>query len=229
MSGTSAFALGNFIPGFDFLRQLAPGGSASGAAPLPSLSLAPTLNVDELDKRIRELKAVQFWLEQNSAAVKATVQALEVQKMTLSALAGMNLSVAQVAQAFTAATPPAAAPKPGSRPAASPAEAAAQDKPAASGAPAKASAPGGDTGLVDPLQWWGALTQQFQQIAAQTLRETARAAPARKKPAAKKAAASKPPAKKAARKTAAPKAAATKKTGPSLSAWQLPPAFKPRG
>jgi hypothetical protein len=31
--------------------------------------------------------------------------------------------------------------------------------------------------LADPLQWWGALTQQFQHIAANALREAASAAP----------------------------------------------------
>ena len=28
-------------------------------------------------------------------------------------------------------------------------------------------------GVVDPMQWWGALTQQFQEIAAGAIRETA--------------------------------------------------------
>jgi hypothetical protein len=30
----------------------------------------------------------------------------------------------------------------------------------------------GANGIVDPLQWWGALTQQFQQIAATAMKET---------------------------------------------------------
>jgi hypothetical protein len=38
------------------------------------------------EKRIEELKAVHFWLEANSKALGATVQALEVQKMTLATL-----------------------------------------------------------------------------------------------------------------------------------------------
>ena len=44
--------------------------------------------MEELDKRIDELKAVQFWLDQNAMALKATIQALEVQKMTLATLKG---------------------------------------------------------------------------------------------------------------------------------------------
>ena len=113
MSDSPAFDFGKFIPGFDFLQNLA--SSAKGpAGPVSALHnwVAPTVSVEELDKRIAELKAVLFWLEQNSTALKATIQALEVQKMTLATLQGMNLSMAEVAKAFTVATPakPAAAP-----------------------------------------------------------------------------------------------------------------------
>ena len=57
-------------------------------APCPAcracqVGVAPTLSVEEVDKRIQELKTVQYWLEQNGHALKATIQALEVQKMTL--------------------------------------------------------------------------------------------------------------------------------------------------
>jgi hypothetical protein len=44
--------------------------------------VAPTLNVEELDKRIQELgRSVQFWLDQNATALKATDPGTEVQKM----------------------------------------------------------------------------------------------------------------------------------------------------
>ena len=56
--------------------------------------------MEELDKRIDELKAVQFWLDQNAMALKATIQALEVQKMTLATLKGMNFNFGDVANAF---------------------------------------------------------------------------------------------------------------------------------
>ena len=123
------FAFSQFVPGFDFLKNLAGGAAASpGAVPgLPSLSswVAPTLSIEEVDKRIQELKTVQYWLEQNGHALKATIQALEVQKMTLSTLRGMNVRMEDLANAFTrGATPaagaPAAAPAPASRPAAAP-------------------------------------------------------------------------------------------------------------
>ncbi|HMT17717.1 MAG TPA: hypothetical protein PKD71_10925, partial [Ottowia sp.] len=121
MSDSPAFDFGKFIPGFDFLQNLAT--SAKGpAGPVSALHnwVAPTVSVEELDKRIAELKAVLFWLEQNSTALKATIQALEVQKMTLATLQGMNLSMAEVAKAFTVATPAKPAAAPASEPAAPP-------------------------------------------------------------------------------------------------------------
>ncbi|AVS79238.1 hypothetical protein C8234_14970, partial [Paracidovorax avenae] len=101
-SDTSPFGFGRFVPGFDFLQNLAKG-AAAGMPQMPPLSgwVAPTISVEELEKRISELKAVQFWLDQNSRALTATVQALEVQKMTLSTLQGMNVAMGDIAKAFT--------------------------------------------------------------------------------------------------------------------------------
>lgn len=168
MSDTSSFGFGNFLPGFDFLQNLTQG--ASNSAPqIPNMSswIAPTISVEEIEKRISELKSVQFWLEQNSRALSATIQALEVQKMTLSTLKGMNFSMADMANAFTIKTPDASA-KPKATPAAAPAPAPA---PAADTADASATS----SGVIDPMQWWGALTQQFQQIAATAMTEATKA------------------------------------------------------
>ena len=281
MSDSSAFDFGKFIPGFDFLQNLAASGKGA-AGPVGGLHnwVAPTVSVDELDKRIQELKAVLFWLEQNGTALKATIQALEVQKMTLATLQGMNLSMAEVARAFTlptqgtpaaapspAATPehwpfaaapapqPAAAPTPAAEPApqpeptpepeppaaAAPKAAPARKRPPPAAAPAPAAA-----GLADPMQWWGALTQQFQQIAANAMRDAAPPATtapgasdsiaageegtgataqedSQKKPATKR------PAKKAAKKASAPAArkAPAKKAAAKKTAARKKPAAKP--
>jgi hypothetical protein len=165
MSDADTSGFGKFVPGFDFLQNLAKG--ASGSIPqMPNLGnwVAPTLNVEELDKRIEELKNVHFWLEQNSHALAATIQALEVQKMTLATLKGMNFNMGDVANAFKlkaadsiAAGVQRAADKPTEQ-----AHSAKQEK------PAKASQA---SGLVDPLQLWGSLAQQFQQIAATAMKE----------------------------------------------------------
>jgi len=153
---------GKLVPGFDFLKNLSGQAAASAAPAMPGMAqlggwVAPTLNVEELDKRIAELKAVQFWLDQNAAALKATIQALEVQKMTLVALQGMNVNMNEMAQAFTARMPGApSAPEPAAKPQAAP------------DSPAK-KAEGG--AAVDPMQWWGALTQQFQSIAQAAIKD----------------------------------------------------------
>ena len=190
MSDTSITGFGKFVPGFDFLQSLAKGAS-SNIPQLPNLSnwVAPTISVEELEKRIDELKAVQFRLEQNSRALAATIQALEVQKMTLATLKGMNFSMGDVANAFklktadtvmdgvhkageTIASAASAVTGAASRVAemASP-EPAAPEKPQKS---SKAKAAAAPASMVDPMQWWGALTQQFQQIAASAMKDAAK-------------------------------------------------------
>jgi len=197
MSDTSKpFAFSQFVPGFDFLRNLASGSASAGtsAVPgMPSLSswVAPTLSVEEVDKRIQELKTVQYWLEQNGHALKATIQALEVQKMTLSTLRGMNVRMEDLASVFTR-PPSAPTPAPSFRaepPAPEPepeeedeeqeeqevdepvAEAAEKAAPKSKPAKAAANGPADAVGVIDPLQWWGALTQQFQQIASSAMQD----------------------------------------------------------
>ncbi|AGU47931.1 hypothetical protein VAPA_1c08110 [Variovorax paradoxus B4] len=227
-NASQPFDFSQFVPGFDFLKNLAgggAGGSAGGAVPgLPSLAswVAPTLSVEEVDKRIQELKTVQYWLEQNGHALKATIQALEVQKMTLSTLRGMNVRMEDIASAFTkqaAAVAPAAAPAPAPA-AAAPAEPEAETEEAPAPAKKARSKPasgggGGNGGVVDPMQWWGSLTEQFQQIASSALQDAAQLkVPAMAQPAAAAPAASKPAARKAAAPAAAKKApaAARKRT-----------------
>ncbi len=168
MSAQQNAGFGQFIPGFDFLQQLAKEtSSAMPRMPNPSSWVAPTLNLEELEKRIGELKAVQFWLEQNRTALGATIQALEVQKMTLATLKGMNMNMADIADAMTL------------RPAGAAGADADRSHAGSKAGPATAAKAKGDpTKVVDPLQWWGALTQQFQQIAATAMQDVAASADA---------------------------------------------------
>src|SRR3954462_6725488 len=65
---------------FEFLKSLwAPMG-------LPMAALAPTLKVDEIERRIAELKSVENWLNMNLAALRMTIQGLEMQRATLAAM-----------------------------------------------------------------------------------------------------------------------------------------------
>jgi hypothetical protein len=167
MSATGDF--GKMVPGFDFLQGLM---KTAGSA-LPSMGqwVAPTLDPDELNKRIEELRTVQFWLEQNARMIATTIQALEVQRMTLSALKTMNLPVADLGESFKLRTPPAAersAPAPAPEPEATPKT---RNKPAGARKPAAGPVTEG-AGMVDPMQWWGALTQQFTEIAAKAVKDS---------------------------------------------------------
>lgn len=204
MSDKNAFGFGAFVPGFDFLQglvQAASKGAVGGAPAAPDWSkwVAPTLQPEEIEKRVGELKTVQFWLEQNARALAATIQALEVQKMTLATLRGMNVPVQDLASAFgfgkspapaspvgagpyddmytrrapePAAPAPATAHAPAPEPVAEPEPAPSASASGASASTASASAPTPPP-AVDPLQWWSALTGQFQQIAAGAMQEAA--------------------------------------------------------
>ena len=163
-------AFSKLVPGFDFLQSLMQG--AQQATPAMGQWVAPTLDPAELEKRIGELKTVQFWLEQNARMIGMTVQALEVQRMTLSTLQTMNLPMADLRNALTLPAAAAAA----ARPAAAPAAAPPAVSPAAEPAPA-AQADEAEDGAatakpaVDPMQWWGALTQQFTDIATKAMQD----------------------------------------------------------
>jgi hypothetical protein len=165
---------GNFsklVPGFDFLQGLVK--NAGSALPSIGQWVAPTLNPEELERRIEELRTVQFWLEQNARMLDATIQALEVQRMTLATLRTMNVPLAQLRDSIKARDGGnGARPAPPAAPAAHAPAPPAAKKPARGKArkpsPAEASTP-----AVDPMQWWGALTKQFTQLAASAMKDGA--------------------------------------------------------
>ncbi len=183
---TDASAFTKFVPGFEFLQGLV---KNAGAA-LPGIGqwVAPTLNPEELAKKIEELRTVQFWLEQNARLLGATIQAMEVQRMTLSTLQSMNVPLADLRDALKVPAFPAPDAMSAAWPSVPPelAAAAAKAMPAlpkiptvpAAAKPRKADA-ATSTGLpgmaqaVDPMQWWGALSQQFTQLAATAMKDTA--------------------------------------------------------
>ncbi len=168
---TAAFA--KMVPGFDFLQGLVKG--AGAAMPNVGQWIAPTLNPEELEKRIDELRTVQFWLEQNVRMLGATIQALEVQRMTLSTLKTMNVSFGDLTESLKIRMPePAPArveedEEDDEPEAAAPPPAQAAGRKASAAEPATAGVP---PGVVDPMQWWGALTQQFTQLAANAVKDT---------------------------------------------------------
>jgi hypothetical protein len=69
----------------DFMRQM---WSNMGFG-LPGM-VTPTLDVDEIAKRITDLKAVEGWLKMNLSMLQMTIQGLEMQGAALSAVRAMS-------------------------------------------------------------------------------------------------------------------------------------------
>lgn len=66
---------------------------------LPGM-VTPTLDMDELEKRIKDLKAVEGWLRMNLSMLQLTIQGLEMQHTTLGTVRAMgNLAQANAPQA----------------------------------------------------------------------------------------------------------------------------------
>jgi hypothetical protein len=133
---------------------------------------APTLSVDELDKKINDLKAVESWLNLNTAMLRSSIQALEVQRNTIATLKTMGQTMAEAMQqsgrqdkSLLEANPYAAAffhhldpaKGGGAKPAAKPEgeEAKAPPKPDAATAAAAQ--------MANPAAWWNLLQEQFKQ------------------------------------------------------------------
>lgn len=56
---------------------------------LPGM-VTPTLDTDELEKRIADLKAVENWLKMNLNMLQMTIQGLEMQRVALAAVKAMS-------------------------------------------------------------------------------------------------------------------------------------------
>ncbi|PFH09252.1 hypothetical protein BCF11_1647 [Collimonas sp. PA-H2] len=89
---------GSNIPGADamqdsleFIKKM------WGGMGVPGM-VVPTLSVEEINKKITDLKAVESWLNLNLNMLRTTIQALEVQSATLSALRAMGTAVNQPAE-----------------------------------------------------------------------------------------------------------------------------------
>ena len=75
---------------FEFVRNLWGG----AGFPLPGM-VTPTLDADELGKRISEMRSVENWLRMNLNMLQMTIQGLEMQQATLNAVRAMGDSYQQ--------------------------------------------------------------------------------------------------------------------------------------
>ncbi len=184
--GIGALNVGNLLDSMEFVKN------AWSAFGVPS-SIAPTTDVDELDRRISDLKAVDQWLTMNLSLLRASVQALEIQRGTIAtlktygsmlgtpaSLPGANLLAQAMAGVASGAMSAAASATPVTGTASIPATATPQDAAqvahtpaaemaaAASGEPAM-HAPAPSLPGLDAGAWWDLLQRQFSQIAAAAL------------------------------------------------------------
>jgi hypothetical protein len=65
--------------------------------PVPGLAM-PTLDPQEIDKRIQELKSVEVWLSMNLNMLRTAIQALEMQRSGLQQMQGMQEGMKQAMQ-----------------------------------------------------------------------------------------------------------------------------------
>lgn len=135
---------------------------------LPSM-VAPTFDINELEKRIADLRAVEQWLELNAGMLRTTIQTLEVQRATIATLKGISGAMlapltkpgpksadAVVPPEF--AVPPVEPPEADATPARKSARKRHKAKPAPH-PPTVAEAP------LNPTAWWNTLQDQFSRIA----------------------------------------------------------------
>jgi hypothetical protein len=168
--------IGQVLDSVEFVKR------AWGGLNLPS-TLVPTVDIDELDKRIADLKAVEQWLNMNLSMLHGTIQGLEIQRGTIAAVKAFGASfgnlAAQSAAAPAAAPPRAAARAPAPEP--EPEPAVEPEPPEAPAAKAARSPSGGKTAApspeappamlagINPTAWWNLLQQNFNQVAQSAL------------------------------------------------------------
>ncbi|MDD2664916.1 MAG: hypothetical protein PHD19_14285 [Dechloromonas sp.] len=73
---------------------------------LPGM-VAPTFDLDELDKRIKDLKAVEGWLRMNLSMLQMTIQGLEMQRTTVSTVQAMGQMATDAARKMGESAPAA--------------------------------------------------------------------------------------------------------------------------
>jgi hypothetical protein len=139
--------------------------------------VTPTVSVDELDKKIKDLKTVESWLNVNMNMLRGTIQAMEVQRATIATLKSMTESFSQQMgnpATFSGFAKPAAEasatnqwPMPGAAPEEAKAKQAAEEvKPEPKAAASESAAPAAadaNKQFSNPAAWWGVLQDQFKQ------------------------------------------------------------------
>ncbi len=200
------------LAGFDLLKNL--WSQLPGSTQVPGF-LVPTVDVDEIDKRIADLRAAESWIEVNLNMLRATIQGLEVQRHTIAALHSLSAMPGAATRAATAAQasampppfprPAAPAPEPPPAPNPEPPAAAEVAAPSPEPAPAEAAPPAEPLAGLAASNWLGYLQDQFTKVAQAAMAAATRGEPRPAPPAAtaKRPAAKRKPAAKRRKRAAA--------------------------
>jgi len=233
----SQFPFGSFSTagGFDMMEKMwrmmqvpGLGGTPGGPSSMMSSMMAPMTNIEDLDKRITDMRAVEQWLKLNLSMLQSAIQGLEVQRATLATLKAFGAFAKTSMEQATAAAPTVTNPFGPTTVDPHPDASTASTQSAESAESTKASsADNAAAGQIDPTVWWNLLQAQFNQIAGMALAAQQGAHPAHATdtaPAAQ-ASASKDPASKAPAKKSTETAAkkpGIKKTHASTTAPDVP-------
>jgi hypothetical protein len=147
------------VPGMSMPSM--PGMSVPGmsAMPLPSMSL------EDLDKRIQELKTVETWLNVNMTMLRNTIQALEVQRATIATLHSLSSTMAKTMQDMSS---------PETNPFTSAASAYSSAAPATQAEDSQDQEPEEISPLIaQSAAWWQGVQEQFKQALGTALEKSA--------------------------------------------------------
>jgi len=173
-------ASGNpLLASMEMMRQAWQGMSRSGL--FQQMSGPDALTTEQLDKRIADLRAVEGWLKLNLSMLTSSIQALEVQRATLSTIKsymGLGMGVAQGSESAAAAPsqPSALDIALGIKPSGQAKIRSTPGPDTPAGQSQAQSGQGGQTAGAESIApfseaaqaWWGVLQQQFQALAAAT-------------------------------------------------------------
>ncbi len=167
-----------------------------GSMRIPGMGM-PSLSPDEINKQITDLKAVESWLQMNMNMLRSTIQTLEVQSATLTALQSMSDSFARASSATGAAS--AGKPDEGKPAFESPFQSASQSpfqspfaSAAGSGAAGTPDAPNAPDAaalaaqFANPAAWWNNVQEQFSKAVGTAMTPPKKAAKKRSPSTAKK-------------------------------------------
>ncbi|CAP40511.1 PhaM family polyhydroxyalkanoate granule multifunctional regulatory protein [Bordetella petrii] len=188
-----------------------PGGLAQ------TLPMAAPMNLEDLERRIADLRTVENWLRMNLSMLTSTIQGLEVQRATIATLRSFVGGAAAGGEAspleeVLGLKPAAAAASPSVPPVSEPANEPAREP----GSPDASAADQINQAAQSASQaWWNLLQQQFNQLATATaasMPDAAAPGATASSAASSAAPANAAPRKRAPRKTAAKRAPASRKS-----------------